>query len=82
VIKIAPFEFTASPRRGEEEHAPKGEERRGVAVPPRSDESAGDNSIDLNGTKYFNNYENSMLKIGLNLRPLKPQINRIFGNEC
>ncbi|GAB6284755.1 MAG: hypothetical protein STSR0009_09550 [Methanoregula sp.] len=33
--------FTASPQRGEEEHDPKGEERRGVAVPPRSDESAG-----------------------------------------
>jgi len=39
--------FTASPRRGEEEHAPKGEERRGVAVPPRSDESAGQIPINL-----------------------------------
>ncbi len=33
--------FTTSPYRREEEHDPKGEERRGVAVPSRSDESAG-----------------------------------------
>jgi len=33
--------ITASPQRGVEEHVPKGEARRGVAVPPQSDESAG-----------------------------------------
>ena len=39
-----------------------GEKRRGVAVSSPSDESAGDNSLNFNGTKYFNNHENSMLK--------------------
>ena len=72
--------FTASPRRGEEEHVPKGEERRGVAVPPRIDESAGEDLIDLGGHKGYLQSLNFLAENGQNFQTQKPQFYRICQN--
>ncbi len=72
--------FTASPQRGEEEHDPKGEERRGVAVPPRSDESAGENLIDSGRHKVYLQSLNFLAKKRSEFPTQIPQFYRIYQN--